>query len=318
MSVTAAIERIVRLRLGRVRPLWLLTLVTVLLGCAPGAGRDYVVLYTSQDQFYAEPILDEFTRETGLAVRTVFDTEAAKTVGLANRLRAEQKHPGCDLFWSNEEMQMRRLLAEGVVLSEGWRSAGFRTRRIVINTNLVRSSDAPRGLLELTNAFWRGKIALAYPLFGTTSAHFEALRQHWGDAVWQAWCRGLVQNGAKVVDGNSLVVRLVATAEAWIGLTDSDDIAAGLKQSWPIAPLPPGPETLVIPGTIGFVARGPRPGLAARLAEYLARPETLQRLVAAGALEGAGSGPQDALLPASWTPDSVEATEFLADLFIRS
>src|SRR5215213_9470883 len=75
--------------------------------------RDYVVLYTSQDQFYAEPILKEFTEKTGIEVRTVFDTESAKTAALAHRLRAERNNPQCDVFWSNEEMHARLLARDG-------------------------------------------------------------------------------------------------------------------------------------------------------------------------------------------------------------
>src|SRR6266478_5951329 len=45
-----------------------------------------VVVYASQDEVYAEPILQEFTKETGIKVQAVYDSEAVKTVGLANRL----------------------------------------------------------------------------------------------------------------------------------------------------------------------------------------------------------------------------------------
>src|SRR5688572_30930315 len=87
----------------------------LLIGCAK---RDYVVLYTSQDQFYAEPILKEFTEKTGIEVRTVFDTESAKTAALAHRLRAEKNNPQCDVFWSNEEMHTRLLAQDTIIRPE--------------------------------------------------------------------------------------------------------------------------------------------------------------------------------------------------------
>lgn len=61
-----------------------------------------VVIYAAQDQIYAEPILHEFEKETGLKVKAVYDSEAVKTTGLANRLLAERSHPQCDVFWGNE------------------------------------------------------------------------------------------------------------------------------------------------------------------------------------------------------------------------
>lgn len=259
-------------------------LLLCLAGCA--GERPYVVLYTSQDQFYAEPILADFTKETGIEIRPVFDTESAKTAALAHRLRAENGNPQCDVFWSNEEMHARLLLRDGALSSNLWRNVGFRTRRVVINTNLLSASDAPRSLLELTQRRWNDKVALAYPLFGTTSHHFLALRQHWGDQVWREWCAGLVRNGAKVVDGNSLVVRFVGAGECWIGLTDSDDIAAGQRQGLPIMALPYIEEPLVIPNTIATVIHPPHPDAAEKLIAYLAQPSTLQKLVNLGALEG--------------------------------
>src|SRR5678815_972273 len=85
-----------------------------LTGCSRSE-KPYVVLYTSQDQFYAEPILKEFTVRTGIEVRAVFDTESAKTAGLAHRIRAERAEPQCDVFWSNEELHTRLLGRDGFI-----------------------------------------------------------------------------------------------------------------------------------------------------------------------------------------------------------
>ena len=68
---------------------------------------------------------------------------------------------------------------------------------------------------------------MANPQFGTTAAHFQALRQYWGEAKWESWCRALAANRPLLVDGNSVVVKFVAQGEALVGLTDSDDIADG-------------------------------------------------------------------------------------------
>src|SRR5437016_945925 len=149
--------------------------------------RQGVVIYTSQDQVYAEPILKEFEQQTGIDVRAVYDSESVKTVGLVNRLIAEKDRPQCDLFWNNEELRTRQLAAMGVF--EKWVAVGHRSRRITVNTNKVSLAAAPHSLTELTNETWRGKVALAYPLFGTTATHFLALRQSWSEERWRNWCR---------------------------------------------------------------------------------------------------------------------------------
>ena len=228
-------------------------------------------------------------RQTGIRVRPVFDSEAVKTVGLANRLLAEKNHPQADIFWGNEELRTRQLEAQGVFReTNGVAVFGARpTGRQVVNTNALPLARAPRSLLELTNQAWRGKVALAYPMFGTTATHFLALRRHWGAAPWESWCRALRANQPFLVDGNSAVVKFVARGEAVIGLTDSDDIAAGQREAMPVAALPLSPETLFIPNTAGLVRHAPHPAEAEQLFRYLQRSEITERLIAAGALESA-------------------------------
>ena len=245
-----------------------------------------VVAYTSQDRIYAEPIFQEFTRRTGIKVNVLYDSEAAKTVGLANRLQAEKSHPQCDLFWNNEELRTWQLAARGV-LETNWATLGYRSRRIVINTNRLSLSSAPHSFFELTNRIWHGKVALAYPLFGTTATHFLALRQAWGDEPWQTWCRALQANKPFLVDGNSVVVNLVGRGEAWIGLTDSDDIAAGQSDGLTVTALPTQPDRMLIPNAIALVVARRHPREAAELLAYLRGPEVAAKLVASHALESA-------------------------------
>jgi iron(III) transport system substrate-binding protein len=272
----------------RIVPVYLLFLMACccLSGCKPGSSQ-VVIVYTSQDQVYAEPLLKEFERQTGIKVRAVFDSEAVKTVGLANRLLAERANPQCDIFWNNEELRTRQLAARNLFReTNGSAAFGYRSRRIVINTNKLSLARAPRSVVELTNELWRGKAVLAYPLFGTTATHLLALRQHWGGDRWQVWCRALAANKPFLVDGNSVAARFVARGEAAIGLTDSDDNAAEIREGATLEAMPWTEETLLIPNTVAVVRNAPHPEAAQRLFDYLQRPEIAQRLVEANALEG--------------------------------
>src|SRR5215210_7793277 len=80
-------------------------------GCTDRGGTDSgraaterrpVVIYTSADQPFAEPVLRAYRETTGADVRMVFDTEETKTTGLVNRLQAEQNNPQADVFWSSD------------------------------------------------------------------------------------------------------------------------------------------------------------------------------------------------------------------------
>jgi iron(III) transport system substrate-binding protein len=299
-----------------------------------------LVIYAAQDQVYSEPMLREFEKETGIKVKAVYDSEAVKTTVLANRLLAERSHPQCDLFWGNEEMRTRQLATQNVFReTNGWAAFGYRSRRIVINTNLVterRSPDrldgaseskradqevgAPTSLLELTNEIWRGKVALAFPQFGTTATHFHALKQVWGEERWPTWCRALAANKPFIVDGNSVVVKFVGRGEAWIGLTDSDDIAAGQREGLPVGMSPINDEQLLIPNTVGVIRNAPHPENAQKLFEYLQRQDVVEKLVQADALEGATAAADVATIRPDWEAllrDLETTTKQLNEIFLR-
>ena len=80
------------------------------------ASADRIVVYCAHDSIYADSILRDFTRQTGIAVATRYDTEATKSLGLTELLVREKAAPRCDVFWNNEllgtlDLQERGILA---------------------------------------------------------------------------------------------------------------------------------------------------------------------------------------------------------------
>ena len=295
---------------------WMIFVTALLLvGC--GSGGDAVTVYTSQDQVYAEPILREFEQQTGIPVRAVYDSEAVKTVGLVNRLIAEKDNPQCDLFWNNEEFRTHQLASRGV-LDKGQpvETFGARTRQWVWNTNQLSRATLPKDLTSLTNAQWRGKVVIALPLFGSTATHFQVLRQQWGEAHWRDWCRALKANDVMTVDGNSVVVQLVGRGEVSLGLTDSDDVRAGLKNGLPIAGQSLSQDGFSIRNSIGYIAGAPRPGLAKRLAKHLQLQSVIDALVVAGALDPGTPGAYDTITWPGVVAENERAVAELNSIFL--
>ncbi len=246
-----------------------------------------VIVYAAQDQVYSEPILKDFEKQTGIKVRAIYDSEATKTVAIANRLLAERKHPQCDVYWGNEELRTRQLAAQNVFReTNGWAAFGYRSRRIAVAAT-GNPALTPSSLIDLTNAAYRGQVALAYPLFGSTATHLLALRQHWGNAAWENWCRTLAANKPFIVDGNSVAARMAAKGQVAVALTDSDDIAAENREGVKLKTFPLTGETLLLPNTVAVIRDSPHPDAAQRLFEYLQSRPVTDRLIEAGALEGA-------------------------------
>jgi len=294
-------------------------------GCSGSHGPESsVTLYTSQDRIYAEPLLKRFEQSTGIRVRTVFDSEAVKTVGLANRLRAERSHPRCDVFWSNESHRAFELASQGILAEFKGSHTACRHRALVINTNLVARHQAPRFLASLTNTEWQGRLALAYPLFGTTGAHLLAARTAMGDAGWRAWASTLAAQKPLVLDGNSMVVKMVGLGRAAAGLTDSDDIRAGQREGLPVGEVPIEDVPMKLRAFVGIVSGRPESPAARRLADFLGGEEVARALVASGGFDEVESNEPSrtvAVLAASTVrPTGADATsgmDFLRQLFTR-
>src|SRR6266446_4804900 len=70
-------------------------------GCG-GSAKNRVVVYCAHDREFAEEILEDFHRASGLEVVPRYDTEANKAVGLYEDLIREAGRPRCDVHWNNE------------------------------------------------------------------------------------------------------------------------------------------------------------------------------------------------------------------------
>ncbi len=79
--------------------------------------KNEVVIYTSLDQVFSEPILQDFERQTGIKVKAIYDVEATKTTGMVNRLIAEKDNPQADVFWNSEICRTIILKNKGVLAS---------------------------------------------------------------------------------------------------------------------------------------------------------------------------------------------------------
>ena len=66
-----------------------LILFLILVSCR-NRSANTVVVYVGEEQVFSEPILKDFERESGITVKSVFDTEEAKSTGVMNRLIAKK------------------------------------------------------------------------------------------------------------------------------------------------------------------------------------------------------------------------------------
>lgn len=282
------------------RARWLLPLLILLL--AVGGCEDrlpQVVIYCSHDRAHAGKILRKFEEQHQIRVLAIYDTEANKTVGLAERLRREKEHPRCDVYWGNEPLRTIRLAREGVFeryrspSSEGiadrfrsstdlWCGFAARVRALAYSPERLSREHLAPSLDDLLEERWRGKVAIADPRFGTTSSHMAALRRVWGPQRFRDWLRGLRENEVQVVASNSATRDRVLSGEAILGFTDTDDIEVARRRGESIAPgFIPGGGVFLMPNTISLVKGAPNGEGGRRLVDYLLSVEIEEELAAA-------------------------------------
>ncbi len=275
--------------------------VCLLLGC--GRSQPHVVLYCSQDEEFATELLEEFTRQTGVVVRLKTDTEADKSVSLYQSLVREARHPRCDVFWNNEILNTLRLKQHGLLEAYAtpaaapfpeWAKAGDHTwhafaarARVLIVHNRLKPDEQPRSILELAHPRWKGRIAIAKPLFGTTATHAVCLFQVLGKERAEAFYRDLRKNAA-VLPGNKDVAVAVTEGRYDVGFTDTDDAIIEVNRGMPVTIVYPdrlgepdgldGLGTLFIPNTLGVIKGSPNPDAARKLVDFLLSPDAETRL----------------------------------------
>ncbi|MDP8234436.1 MAG: extracellular solute-binding protein [Candidatus Saelkia tenebricola] len=264
----------------------------------PDREHDVVVVYVCLDQIFSEPILKEFERDTGIKVKAVYDIEATKTTGLTNRIIAEQDNPRCDVFWNNEIartilLKNRGILEPYVSLNSKtipeefkdslgyWTGFAARARVIIYNTDLVNTEEVPSSLFDLTDDKWRGKCAIANPLFGTASTHFTALFAYFGEQRALDVLERIRDNDVVIAFGNSVVKDQVASGELYWGFTDTDDVNVAIENGRPVAMILPDQDsfgTLLIPNTVACIKGAPNPQNAKKLVDYLLSLDVEEKL----------------------------------------
>lgn len=304
------------------RPAFLVSMLLVLVGCSEPESPQ-VVVYTSVDQIFSEPVLAQFEKETGIRVKAVYDAEAQKTVGLEKRLIAERERPQADVFWNSEFLRTLRTLrlAEGGLFAPYaspaasdipaqfrspenlWTGFGVRARVFVVNTDLVSPEQMPRSLDDLIAPEWKGRACIAKPYFGTTSTHFAALHRRLGEEEYTRFLKNLHANDVALLAGNSTVRDAVVRGDFAFGLTDTDDANVALENGDPVEMVFPdqaGEGAFAVFHTVALVKDGPNPDAARKLVDYLVSARVENELIASGAVQVRVRGGSEGT-PKLWT-----------------
>ncbi len=243
-----------------------------------------VTLYCSVDQEFSKPLIERIEQKTGLQIAVLYDTEATKTAGLANRIRAERNRPRCDVYWASALMQTL-LLGEDKLLQTydspsrkdvparfrgtTWTGVGVRGR--VLTTSLSdfkRITLIPTSPLSIRSRELPSS-AISNPSFGTASDWFCAFAAREGDAKTLAFARELKKVGVRVLPGNGDVARETASGNLRFGVCDTDDYLNQKREKKPLFLVRTKQDNVFVPGAVSLVAGAPHPENAKKLLDAL-------------------------------------------------
>ncbi len=298
------------------------TLLTIVLAaCNPS--KNEVTVYSTVDQVFSEPILKDFERETGIRVNAVFDTEETKSTGVMNRLIAEKSNPQCDVFWSGDPVRNGVLKSKGITQpyqssqtqlipahfkenDNHWIGFSARARVLIYNKSLIASDSLPQSIFDFTEPRFKGKFAIANPLFGTTTFHIAAIFSALGDNRAKQWMNDLKKNEVVIAASNGDVKKRVMNGELAFGLTDTDDAFEAKKESDEVEYIfldqqEGGIGTLIMPNALSLIKGSPHTDNGKKLMDYLLSRQTESKLAASCA--------QMPLIAGTEVPDNVPSLD---------
>ncbi len=271
-------------------------LLLFMLSCADK--QDNVVVYTSVDQVFSEPILKDFEENTGINVKVIYDTEETKSTGVLNRLIAERDNPHCDVFWSGDPVRTNVLKHKGITQryvspnsadipllykdkGNQWTGFSARSRVLIYNKKMLSKDDVPNSIFDLAKPKYANNVAIANPLFGTTTFHIAALFTALGDTAAKAFLADLKKNGVVIASSNGDVKKRVMIGEIACGLTDTDDAFEAMKESTDVDYVfldQAGIGTLIMPNTVCLIKNSPHSENGKKLLDYLLSKESEAKL----------------------------------------
>lgn len=199
------------------------------------ASGDTVTIYSSRNEQLIQPLLDEFTKETGVEVELVTD----KTGPLMARLEAESTNTPADVLltvdagnlWQAGEQGLLQPLNSEVVnanVPEKYRSAqdlwtglSLRARTIFYDPSKVKPEDLST-YADLADPKWKGKLCLRTSKKVYNQSLVASMIEHYGPEKTEEIVKGWVANLATPVFSNDTkLLEAIASGQCEVGIANS-------------------------------------------------------------------------------------------------
>jgi iron(III) transport system substrate-binding protein len=199
---------------------------------AAGGDEAGLVVYSGRNENLIKPLLDQFTEQTGIALRPRFGDSAA----LAATLLEEGDGTPAEVFLSQDagalgalqdegrlaplaQEQLDRVPADYRSRDGRWLGVSGRARVLAYDSEQVPEAQLPTSVFQLTDPAYRGKVG-----FAPTNASFQSfvtgMRVTVGDDRARQWLQDMKDNDIRAYEGNVAVLDAVERGEIPFGLVN--------------------------------------------------------------------------------------------------
>jgi iron(III) transport system substrate-binding protein len=220
-------------------------LLFTLLAVAQPATASQVNLYSARQEALIKPLLDRFTEQTGIRVNLV----SAKDDTLIKRLESEGRNSPADLLLTADAGRLHRARELGVLAPvqssvleqripasyrdpEGhWFGLSLRARPILYAPDRVDPTELST-YAALAEPRWKGRICIRSSDNIYNQSMIASMIATRGEAVTEAWARGLVANFARPPRGGDRdQIKAAAAGQCDIAIANTYYLAAMLNDS---------------------------------------------------------------------------------------
>lgn len=205
---------------------------------APAANAEAdntVTIYSSRNEQLIQPLLDQFSEETGIQVELVTD----KAAPLMARLTAEGENTPADMLltvdagnlWQASQQDLLQPLNSSVVDSNvpakykdadgKWAGLSLRARTIFYDPAKVNAADLS-SYADLADPKWKGKLCLRTSKKVYNQSLVASMIEHLGEEKTAEVVKGWVANlQTPVFDSDTKLIEAIAAGECEVGIANS-------------------------------------------------------------------------------------------------
>lgn len=213
-------------------------ITAVLLGWGVGisvveAAPKTLTVYSGREKDIMSPLIEKAKKDLGINIEVRY----GDSTELAIALIEEGKNSRADIFYAQDAGSLGAIAKENRTLaiptqllnkvdrqfrsSTGqWVGISGRARVIDYNTKLVKASELPTSVMQLSDPKWRGKVGWA-PTNGSFLSFVTAMRLLEGNQKTLEWLKAMKANNAKAYSGNSAIVQALGRGEIALGLVNN-------------------------------------------------------------------------------------------------